>query len=158
MFLRQTNQVGRNTLSLALPIRSELSLAWHAVHLDIAKFCVKSLSNIIFLGQDCPWPVCCLAAPSDASIAALAFAFFLNLVTSHLSRVALSQEVSAYILWLFQIFSFPVVSDYCQVCRELKNKEGLNIAFASFSILHRVAQTRTNTGQHNQFQGDFWHA
>ena len=112
----------------------------------------------IFLGQDCPWPVCCLDAPYDASIAALAFAFFSIWSRLIWVEVHFRKKSVSYILWLFQIISFPVVSDYCQVCRELKNKEGLNIAFASFSILHRVAQTRTNTGQHDQFQGNFWHA
>ena len=60
----------------------------------------------------------------------------------------------SYILWVFQIFSFLFVSDYCQVCREHKNKKGSDIAYALFPILHRVVQTRTNTGRHDQFQGN----
>ena len=107
MFLRQTNQVGKNTLSLALPIRSELSLAWHAVHLDIAKFCVICLSNILKstnisgseLSLACVLP-CCTLRRLDCCIGVC---FFLHLVTPHLSRGALSQEVS--------VIHFVVVSN-----------------------------------------------
>ena len=54
--------------------------------------------------------------------------------------------------FLFQLFQ--IIAKYAENTNT--NKEGLDIAFASCPILHRVAQTRTNTGQHDHFQGDFF--